>query len=127
MKVRSVFHPQVKCIEGWESLREAAKQMHDGQFSCLPVVSGDDLLGIITERDVVEALAENRHLETATVFDYMTEAPRTVHLDDDCSVAATQMLAMGCRHLPVMDRGRLIGIVSARDLLPLTIGVTAQV
>jgi CBS domain-containing protein len=69
--------------------------MHDGGFSCLPIVSGDDLLEINTERDVVEAMAENRHPEAATVFDYMTEAPRTIHPDDDCPLAATMMLATG--------------------------------
>jgi CBS domain-containing protein len=119
MKVRRVFTPNAQCIEGWESVREAARRMHDGGFSCLPVISGEDLLGIITERDVVEAIATSDHLQTATVFDYMTEAPRTIHLDDDCSAAAAKMLAIGCRHLPVVDDGRLVGIVSARDLLPL--------
>lgn len=119
MKVRIVFHPKVECIEGWESLREAARRMHEGGFGSLPVVSGDDLLGIITERDVVEAIADNDHLEVATVFDYMTEAPRTIRLDDDCSLAATKMLAAGCRHLPVVEGGKVVGIVSARDLLPL--------
>src|SRR5579864_7112995 len=116
MKVRRVFHQDVVCIEGWESLREAARRMRAGGFSCLPVVSADGLLGIITERDVVEAMAGSDHPEVATVFDYMTEAPTTVCPDDDCSVAATEMLSVGCRHLPVMERGMLVGIVSARDL-----------
>ncbi|HET7421284.1 MAG TPA: CBS domain-containing protein [Candidatus Dormibacteraeota bacterium] len=125
MKVRRVYHPEAACIEGWASLREAARLMHDGGFGCLPVVSGGDLLGIITERDVVEALAENQHLETATVFDYMTEAPKTIRLDDDCTLAATRMLAAGCRHLPVMDGDRVVGMVSARDLIPLAAGNSA--
>lgn len=119
MKVRRVYEPRVECIEGWESLREAARRMHAGGFSCLPVVSGNDLLGIITERDLVEAIADKDDLERATVFDHMTEAPRTVRPDDECSLAATKMLAMGCRHLPVTEGGRLVGIVSVRDLLPL--------
>jgi CBS domain-containing protein len=119
MKVQRVFSPKVECIEGWESLREAARRMHGGGFGCLPVVSGDDLLGIITERDVVEAVAEAEHPELATVFDYMTEAPRTIRPDEDCTLAATKMMAAGCRHLPVVDGGKVVGIVSARDLLPL--------
>jgi len=119
MKVRRVFHPHVTCIEGWEPVRDAARKMHDGGFSCLPVVAGDDLVGIITERDVVEAMAQKQDPSTATVFDFMTEAPHTIGPDDDCTVAATEMLAIGCRHLPVVEDGRLIGVVSARDLLPL--------
>jgi CBS domain-containing protein len=119
MKVQRVFHRDVACIEAWESLQEAASRMHSGGFSCLPVISGDDLVGIITERDVVEAVAGSVQPELATVFDYMTEEPQTVSPDDDCSVAATEMLSVGCRHLPVMEGTKLVGIVSARDLLPL--------
>lgn len=119
MKVRRVFSPHAMCIEGWESVRQAAKRMHEAGISCLPVVSGDDLIGIITERDVVEAMAAGESAAGAAVCDYMTEAPRTIEPDDDCTVAATQMLATGCRHLPVVENGKLVGIVSARDLLPL--------
>ena len=119
MKVRRVFHPNVVTIEAWQSLRDAAKLMFTGGFSCLPVVSGDDLLGLITERDVVEALANDDHPQRAKVFDYMTETPKTVSADDDCAAAAAEMLSAGCRHLPVVEGGRLVGVVSARDLLPL--------
>jgi CBS domain-containing protein len=113
MKVHSVYHPNAMCIEAWQSLRTAARLMTAGHTSCLLVTAGDDLVGIITERDLVEALA------SAVVFDFMSENPKTVTLDDDCSVAVTEMLAAGCRHLPVMDGEKLVGIVSARDLLPL--------
>jgi CBS domain-containing protein len=117
MKVRTVFHPKPVCIEAWQSLRAAARLMSAGEFSCLPVVAGDDLVGIITERDLVEALATTERAASAIVFDHMSEEPKTVALDDDCSVAITRMLATGCRHLPVMDDEKLVGIVSARDLL----------
>jgi CBS domain-containing protein len=122
MKLQRIFHRDVVCIEAWESLQEAAARMRSGGFSCLPVVSGDDLVGIITERDVVDAVAGNAQPQFATVFDYMTEDPQTVSAEDECSVAVTEMLSVGCRHLPVMDGTRLVGIVSARDLLPLAGG-----
>ncbi len=117
--MRRVFSQHVICIEGWESVRQAAKRMHEAGISCLPVVSGDDLLGIITERDVVEAMADSATSAGAAVVDYMTETPRTISPEDDITLAATQMLATGCRHLPVVEDGKLVGIVSARDLLPL--------
>ena len=119
MKVERVLHPDVISIESWQTLREAAKAMHEGRIGCLAVVSGEELNGIISERDIVEAVAEAEDPQNACVFDYMTETPCTVKPDDDCSVAATEMLAAGCRHLPVMEGGRLVGMVSARDLLPL--------
>src|SRR5690348_14567860 len=95
MKVQRIFHKPVVSIEASESLHEAASRMHVCGFSCLPVVSGEDLVGIITERDVVEAVATGSDLERATVFDYMTEDPETVSPGDDCAVAATRMLAVG--------------------------------
>jgi CBS domain-containing protein len=126
MKVSKVFHPGVVSVEAWQTLRDAARLMKAGGFSCLPVMSGDDLAGIITERDLVEALAGNDRPASAPVFDYMSEEPKTVTLDDECSLAVTEMLATGCRHLPVMDHEKLVGIVSARDLLLLAATSTAE-
>ncbi len=119
MKVRRVFHHNAASIEPWATLRDAARQMHEGGFSCLPVVSGGDLLGIITERDLVEALAADERPEASTVFSHMSEAPQTVGPDDDCAEAVTKMLSSGFRHLPVIEGGKIVGIVSARDFLPL--------
>ncbi|HET7465416.1 MAG TPA: CBS domain-containing protein [Candidatus Dormibacteraeota bacterium] len=124
MKVRSVYQPKVRYLEGWESLRDAARRMRDGGYDCLPVMCDGELVGIITEHDLVEAMADVNQAQAASVFDFMTEEPRTVGLDDDCSVAATEMLAIGCRHLPVVEGGTVVGMVSSRDLLPLaTAGV----
>jgi CBS domain-containing protein len=119
MKVRRVYHQHAISIEPWATLREAAKQMRAGGFSCLPVVSEGQLFGIITERDLVEALSSDEHPERSTVFSHMSEAPETVTPEDDCADAVTKMLSLGCRHLPVMEHGKMVGIVSARDLLPL--------
>lgn len=119
MKVRRVFHPEPVSIEAWEGLRAAARLMHDHGVSCLPVMSDVDLIGIITERDLVEAMAVDELPQRARVFEHMTQRPQTVDLDADCAEAVTEMLALGCRHLPVIDQGRVIGVVSARDLLPL--------
>lgn len=119
MKVRRVFHHNAVSIEPWATLRDAARQMHEGGFSCLPVVSAGDLLGIITECDLVEALAADERPEASTVFSHMSEAPQTVGPDDDCADAVTKMLSSGFRHLPVVEDGKMVGIVSARDFLPL--------
>lgn len=119
MKVRRVFHEHAISIEPWVTLRDAARRMREGGFSCLPVVSGEELMGIITERDLVEALAADEHPEASTVFSHMSEAPQTVGPDDECADAVAMMLSLGCRHLPVVDAGRLVGVISARDLLPL--------
>jgi len=119
VKVQRVYHHHAISIEPWATLREAATRMRAGGFSCLPVVSDGELFGIITERDLVEALSGDLHPEASTVFSHMSEAPETVTPDDECADAVTKMLSLGCRHLPVMEGGKMIGIVSARDLLPL--------
>ena len=107
MKVRRVFHHNAASIEPWATLRDAARQMHEGGFSCLPVVSAGDLLGIITECDLVEALAADERPEASTVFSHMSEAPQTVGPDDDCAEAVTKMLSSGFRHLPVIEGGKI--------------------
>lgn len=122
MRVRSFYHPTAVSVRPWDTLREAAKRMQEGRFSCLPVLVQDDVIGIITERDLVEAVAASDRPAEGHVVDYMTEGAVTVTLDDDNAVAATRMLAIGCRHLPVMEDGKLVGIVSARDLLLLAAG-----
>lgn len=126
MKVRKVLQPHVVTIDAGETVQEAARRMWRGQFSCLPVMSSGELVGIITERDVLEAVAGRDKPEKAIVLDYMTEHPQTVSADVDCSVAASEMLAVGCRHLPVVDGTTLIGVVSARDLLPLAMSGTVE-
>ncbi len=117
MKVDRFFRPHFGQVEPNDSLREAATRMRSGGWSCLPVVVGGSVIALITERDLVEAAAHGAKPSDALVNDYMSDGSVTVTLDDDISVAATKMFAIGCRHLPVTDSGRLVGMISARDLL----------
>ncbi|HUY73750.1 MAG TPA: CBS domain-containing protein [Candidatus Dormibacteraeota bacterium] len=117
MKVDRFYRPHFTTVEPTDSLREAASRMRSGGWSCLPVMVGDSVAAIITERDLVEAAAHGAKPNEALVNDYMSDGSVTVSLDDDISVAATKMFAIGCRHLPVVNSGRLVGMVSARDLL----------
>jgi CBS domain-containing protein len=117
MKVNRFYRPHFAHVEPTDSLREAATRMRSGGWSCLPVLVDSSVVALITERDLVEAAAHGAGPSDALVNDYMSDGSVTVSLDDDISVAAMKMLAIGCRHLPVMDAGRLVGMVSARDLL----------
>lgn len=116
MKVRRFYRPGAVGAMPEESLRDAAKKMRRGAISCLPVVDGDRIVGILTERDLVEAVANGVAPAVARVTDYMNGDGTCVELDDDSADAQIKMLAIGCRHLPVLDGGRLVGMVSARDL-----------
>ncbi|HUZ87934.1 MAG TPA: CBS domain-containing protein [Candidatus Baltobacterales bacterium] len=117
MNVNRFYRPHFGQVEPTDTLREAAMRMRSGGWSCLPVLVGDSVAAIITERDLVEAAAHGAKPSEALVNDYMSDGAVTVSPDDDISVAATKMFAIGCRHLPVVDGGRLVGMISARDLL----------
>ena len=79
------------------------------------MVDGDRLVGIITERDVLRAVASGS-VEGA-VGDWMTRHPETVDADETTQQAGVVMIHGGFRHLPVLDEGKPVGIVSIRDLM----------
>lgn len=100
-----------------DTLVDAAGQMNCYQIGALPVFDERKLIGIVTERDLTAAVAEGVDPATTRVVEYMTEQPTTVAPDDDLQVAARRMAELGVRHLPVVDGGRLVGVLSMRDLL----------
>jgi CBS domain-containing protein len=108
-----------------ESLEQTAARLEDKDISALVIMDGDRLAGIITERDIVRAVADRRDPADGTAGEYMTSAPATVELDTPLAEVARTMLADGVRHLPVVVAGEVIGMVSARDLLELESATTA--
>ena len=79
------------------------------------------LIGILTERDLLKAMAARVHSSEARVRQWMTADPITATADTDVEEAARVMLAHGFRHLPVLDDGgRVVGIVSLRRVVGAT-------
>ncbi len=117
MKVRSFYRPGAVCATPEESLRDAARKMRRGALSCLPVLDGDRVVGIITERDLVDSVANGVAPGVARVMDYMNDDGPFVGLDDDSAETQMKMLAIGCRHLPVVEGGKIVGMVSIGDLV----------
>jgi len=101
-----------------EPLLTLARCMRDHAIGVLPVYDGDRLAGIISERDLVAALADGA-AATAVAAAYMTPDPVTAAPDEDSAAVALRMVEVGVRHLPVVERGQVVGMVSARDLLML--------
>ncbi len=119
MKVRSIFNPTVVRLGPRASLSEAARLMRLVGFGSVAVCEADRLIGILTETDVVRAIADRRDPNSTAVADYMSRDPVTADLKEDSLAVAERMASNGFRHLPVVEHGRLIGMVSARDLLQL--------
>jgi CBS domain-containing protein len=98
-----------------DSLSAAARKMWDQQTGSLLVLERDELLGIITERDMLRAVAMGTPLDTP-VSEVMTKDLITVEPGTSLREAAAIMTDKWIRHLPVLEGGKLVGIVSQRDL-----------
>ena len=114
----------VFAVERGLRLREAATQMAERGVGAAIVLDGERLVGILTERDVLLAVASDRD-KSATVQDCMTSHPETVEPSDTTDHAAALMIHGGFRHLPVVEGERVVGIVSIRDLMRVTLNDTS--
>ncbi len=103
-------------IEPDAPLGEAARRMASRGVGAVVVLDGDRLAGILTERDVLKAVATGLR-EDARVAEWMTRHPETVESGEATDHAAALMIHGGFRHLPVVDDGRVVGILSIRDLM----------
>ena len=100
------------------SVRTAAKLMAKRKVSAVMVVENKRLVGIFTERDAVfRVIAKDRDTEATRLGDVMTPAPKTVAPDESFGYALVLMQENGFRHVPVVENGEPIGIVSARNAL----------
>ncbi len=98
-----------------DTLEAAARKMWEQQTGSLLVVDGDQLLGIVTERDVLRAVATGTPLDTP-LSEVMSKDLITVQPGTSLREAARIMTDRWIRHLPVLEGDRLVGIVSQRDL-----------
>jgi CBS domain-containing protein len=118
VKVRDLPHGRLLSVGPDASLAEVAKRMRVEDCDSVAVMIEKRLIGIITERDLVRAIADGVDPKKARADVFMSADPATVSADEDVSVVAVKMMALGIRHLPVVDdEGSPIGLLSARDLV----------
>ena len=101
------------------SLFDAARRMHERKVGAVVVRDGERLVGILTERDVLRAVATDR--VDGPVSESMTPHPDTVEADEQVGHAAALMIHGGFRHLPVVDGDAVVGMVSIRDLVRVSV------
>lgn len=118
--VRDHMSSDLLTVEATVSIVEVAQRMVERNVGAVLVVDDGRLAGIMTERDLMRAVARGLRDDTV-VADCMTSDPETIAPDDTTEHAAVLMIHGGFRHLPVVDDDDVVGVLSIRDLVPLVL------
>jgi CBS domain-containing protein len=123
--VAELMSRELVAIDASESLVAAARRMTERHVGSVLVFEGERVSGILTERDILHAAAEGV-IGKDDVATWMTPQPETIEVSETSEHAAVVMLHGGFRHLPVTESGRVVGIISMRDLLAASAGAGEQ-
>lgn len=117
MRVAEIMTKDVKTVTGDTDLVTVAKHMRDLDVGVVPVLEGQRLIGVVTDRDIViRAVAAGTNPQQAIVRDVVSSNPTTVSPDTDVKDAAQLMAREQIRRLPVVENGTLVGIISIGDV-----------
>lgn len=115
--VRDAMTSSPTTVDAHETAVEAARLMASENVGSLPVVEGDDLVGMVTDRDLVlNVLAKDVDPHKVTVSSICSENPTVVGPDDSLDTALQHMAREQVRRLPVVEERRLIGILAQADV-----------
>lgn len=118
MKVKDVPPGRLLLVEPQTTVAEVARLMRLDDCDAVAVMSEGRLVGIVTEKDLVQAIADGVNPQQARAEVIMSADPATVGAEEDVTVVAVKMTRLGIRHLPVVNQeGEPVGLLSARDLL----------
>ncbi len=117
MQVSDIMSRNVVTVAADETFADAAKVLHEHKISSVIVQGEGGPGGIVTERDFVNLIYEGQDPYGVKVGDRMTKDLATVESKSDIAEAAKVMAERRIRHLPVVDRGELVGIISIGDVV----------
>jgi CBS domain-containing protein len=116
--LRDLCQREVFFVRAGQTVLEAARYMAERNVGAVAVLDQDRLAGIFSERDVLNrVVARGRDASTTLLREVMTSNPVVVDISSTIGDCLQVMRQAGCRHLPVVDRGRFAGMVSLRDAL----------
>lgn len=121
--IRNIFtNRELYYLTPNQSVSEAARYMAERNVGAVCVLDGGRLIGILSERDIMtRVVAPGRDPKATPVRDVMTENPVVVDASESYENCIRTMKAASFRHLPVVEEGKLLGLVSLRDLLQVDI------
>lgn len=117
MLVREAMGGPVDTCSTDTTIAQVSKRMTDQDHGAMPVTQNGQLIGIITERDILRSVGLGENPELMKVKYLMTPDPDYLEPDVSVEDAADWMLAAGYRHLPVVENGAILGILSVKDVL----------
>ena len=127
MQVRDAMSPDVLTIGPHHTLRDAAKRMSGRRVGAAVVLDGDqDQPGILTERDILDAIAAGQDVDNERVADHLTSDIVVAHPDWGLEKAAAAMVSGGFRHLIVCDGPDVVGMLSVRDIVRVSTSETVS-
>jgi CBS domain-containing protein len=116
MRVADIMSKPLCIVDPEATLAEATTLMAENRVGSAIVCSGDRLLGIVTERDVVRAMSGSHDAAIRPVDEWMTRRPVTIGPETEVRDALRTMVDGGFRHLPVLEDDKIVGMVSMRDI-----------
>ncbi len=117
MLIREIMSTEVSFVDTSTSIPEVAKIMKQKDIGAVPVLQNGNLVGIITDRDIIiRAVADNKDVNTITAEQIMTVDPVSIEENSDVDKATELMGEYQGKRSPVMKNGRLVGMVSHRDI-----------
>lgn len=115
--LRDLVRPGMISVPPECTLREAAERLSEEEIGLVVVADQRGMVGVVSERDVITALAGGADPDVVEVDDVMTPEPLCADIDDSLLFAADCMVNSNVRHLPILEGGEPISVISMRDIV----------
>jgi len=117
MLVRDIMTEKIVSIDSNESIRTACNKYRDTKVGCLIVTANADIVGIVTERDLIErAVCANKDLDTVKIKEIMTPDVKSIDIDERVENAVRMLKENKIKKLPVTSSNNIVGIITITDI-----------